>query len=99
MIESISISTVATYRGAPELLSGLKGVNYLFGANASGKTTISRLIADEGSSLESKVTWAAGRKLRAMVYNQDYVEKNFNQPRELKGVFTLGAKDAAVLIP
>ena len=32
-----------------------------------------------------------------MVYNRDFVEKNFNQPAELKGIFTLGEKDKDTL--
>jgi DNA repair exonuclease SbcCD ATPase subunit len=45
MIESISISNVATYASTPEQLDGLSQFNFLFGSNGTGKTTISRLIA------------------------------------------------------
>jgi replication-associated recombination protein RarA len=47
MIETISISSVATYAATPELLEGLSKFNFLFGSNGTGKTTISRVIADE----------------------------------------------------
>gem|GEM_PF-6092466 len=47
MIESISIADVATYASAPETLAGLAKFNFLFGSNGTGKTTVSRLIADE----------------------------------------------------
>lgn len=90
MIESISISSVATYGAAPERLDGLSQFNFLFGSNGTGKTTISRLIADETTFSKCNLTWKAGTKLQPLVYNHDFVERNFNQSSELKGVFTLG---------
>lgn len=97
MIEAISISTIATYNGVPEVLGGLKKVNFFFGANGSGKTTISRLIADESFSPQSRVTWKAGAKLKSLVYNQDFIEKNFDQSKELTGIFTLGSASKVLL--
>lgn len=90
MIESITISDIATYAIAPEALNGLAQFNYLFGSNGTGKTTVSRVIADEDTFPTCKVVWKAGTKLQAMVYNHDFVERNFTQSTELKGVFTLG---------
>ena len=92
MIESISISSVATYAATPERLDGLSQFNFLFGSNGTGKTTVSRVIADEGEFPTCSVTWKAGTKLQPLVYNNDFVERNFNQSLELKGVFTLGEK-------
>ena len=48
MIESIQIKDVATYGNTSEQLSGLSKFNFLYGSNGSGKTTITRVIADEG---------------------------------------------------
>ena len=85
MIESIQIADIATYCSTPEVLSDLSKFNFLFGSNASGKTTITRVIADEGSFPTCSVTWKGGTKLQAMVYNRDFVAKNFNQSIDLKG--------------
>ena len=90
MIESISIASVATYTNPPETLTKLSQLNYLFGSNGTGKTTVSRVIADEAKYLTCKVTWKGGTKLKPMVYNHDFVDRNFHQSAELKGVFTLG---------
>ncbi len=97
MIESITIASVATYSSIPETLSGLSQFNFLFGSNATGKTTVSRIIADEASFPTCNVNWKGGTKLQSMVYNLDFVERNFNQSSELKGVFTLGEKQVDTL--
>ena len=97
MIESISIANAATFDITPEILSELSQFNFLFGSNGTGKTTISRIIADEASFPACKVTWKAGTKLQPMVYNHDFVDRNFTQSEELKGVFTLGEKQVDTL--
>ena len=97
MIESITISSVATYTTTPEVLDGLSQFNFLFGSNGTGKTTVSRVIADETRFPTCSVTWKAGAKLQSLVYNHDFVERNFNQSTELKGVFTLGEKQVDTL--
>lgn len=92
MIESISLSNVATYDGQSEVLGPLRRVNFIFGTNGTGKTTISRVIANSTGYASCKVAWKDGRPLQALVYNQDFVERNFSRLAELKGVFTLGEK-------
>jgi len=36
MIESLSISKVATYPETPEIMNGLKSLNFIFGSNGTG---------------------------------------------------------------
>jgi len=90
MIDAISIADVATYGSTPQVMSGLSRFNYVFGANATGKTTLSRIIADAPRFPSCKLTWQGGTAMQTMVYNQDFIDRNFNQPPELKGVFTMG---------
>jgi len=97
MIESITISEVATFGLGPEKLDGLSQFNFLFGSNGTGKTTVSRVIADEAKYPTCSVHWKGGTKLQPLVYNHDFVERNFTQSTELKGVFTLGEKQADTL--
>lgn len=97
MIESITIGSVATFRDPPEVLNGLSQFNFLFGSNGTGKTTVSRVIADEDSFPTCKVAWKGGTRLQPLVYNRDFVEKNFSPSADLKGVFTLGEKQAETL--
>lgn len=97
MIESISIADTATYGSTPQEMDGLSQFNYVFGVNATGKTTISRVIAEEGSFPTCRLVWKGGTRLQPMVYNLDFVDKNFHQSAHLKGVFTLGEKHQDIL--
>ena len=72
MIESIHISGVATYAAEPEVLNELSKFNFVYGSNGSGKTTVSRVIANEINHPTCRVTWRRGTKLIAMVYNRDF---------------------------
>jgi len=97
VIESVRIKDIATYGNVAEQLTGLSKFNFLYGSNGSGKTTISRVIADEINFPTCTVTWKGGAKLQAMVYNRDFITANFNQSSELKGIFTLGQQNIETL--
>ncbi|MGB7983932.1 MAG: AAA family ATPase [Terracidiphilus sp.] len=92
MIESIEISGCASFSSTVEKMTGLKTVNFVYGSNGAGKTTISRLIADANPQHGCAVNWEHGTKLDTLVYNRDFVRDNFNQSNDLKGIFTLGQK-------
>ncbi|WP_371368336.1 AAA family ATPase [Pseudomonas sp. QL9] len=85
------MSGLATY-GANAGLSDLQKINFIYGSNGAGKTSISRAIAatasDEGA--DGRVIWDKGVALNALVYNSDFIERNFTIVADLKGVFTLG---------
>ncbi len=93
MIERILIKNEASFGPDPEELKDLKKHNFIFGVNATGKTTISRIIADETAYPDCSVNWSGGNKLETLVYNRDYVKQTFEQTPELKGIFTLGDED------
>ena len=75
------------------MLTDISKFNFIYGSNGSGKTTISRIIANEADYPECTITWNPQSPLDTLVFNQDFVERNFNQPPELKGIFTLGEED------
>lgn len=90
MISEINIiPPVATYN-SQAILNDLRRVNYIFGANGTGKTTISRVIDRADGHGHCQLTWQGGTELECMVYNRDFVDRNFNQDGPLQGVFTLG---------
>src|SRR5690606_19397064 len=90
MIGEIKINPpVATY-SQPATLGDLRRINFIFGANGTGKTTISRVIAQTEGASHCQLIWQGGAPLNVMVYNRDFVDRNFNQDSPLQGVFTLG---------
>lgn len=97
MIESIKIKSVASFGDDEQVIDILSKNNFFYGSNGSGKTTISRVIADEDEYSECSVIWRGGNKLQTLVYNRDFVDKNFNPDAELKGIFTLGEKNESDL--
>ncbi|MDR0630570.1 MAG: AAA family ATPase [Holosporales bacterium] len=89
MIKTLTINDVATFK-CSQTLDNLKKFNFFFGSNGSGKTTISRVIADVSQFPECRIVWTDGIALEALVYNRDFVDLNFTQTNTVKGVFTLG---------
>lgn len=105
MISEIQVNPpVATYADKTSL-GDLRRINFIFGANGTGKTTIGRVIAQAEGHEHCGLVWEGGTPLERMVYNRDFVDRNFNQNSPLKGVFTLGEnqveaeKKIAVLQP
>lgn len=90
MIESIELANTATYPLAPETLGALSKVNFIFGANGVGKTTIGRVIHNPTAFSSCKLNWFRGQPLQTLVYNRDFVARNFNASSRVKGIFTLG---------
>ncbi len=88
MIESMEISGCASYGDTLEEMKVLKAINFIYGSNGAGKTTISRLIADDKPQPGCAIHWEHGTQLDTLVYNRDFVHANFNQSNDLKGIFT-----------
>lgn len=97
MIESISLSNIATYRPGKSEVINLKKINFIYGANGAGKTTISRLIEKPSLSIDSSITWLKNMPVPAMVYNNDFITANFSESKEFQGVFTLGKAEKVQL--
>lgn len=96
MIRRIELNTIP-FNDIPQSLNGLKTFNYFFGANGSGKTTISKIIAVPDTYPDCSITWANGIPFETRVYNRDFVERNFNSQSKLKGIFTLGEMETVTL--
>ena len=95
MLQTIHVAGQATYSTDGQRLEPCKNINFIFGTNGSGKTTISRVIADPGVHPGCQLTWADGREVERLVYNSDFVERNFAPT--LRGIFTLGEESAETL--
>jgi|GEM_PF-3831302 len=83
--------TDATFECSTENVINPTWINFFYGNNGSGKTTISRTIKN-GIGIE----WYKDTPFSAdnvLVYNQDFVRDTFRNFGEIEGVFTLGKKE------
>ncbi len=92
MLEKIELKKVATFDGVGTLLNNLQKINFIYGANGSGKTTVSNFI---NNPLDDKykycnMKWRDDQLFDTVVYNKKFKEKNFNSTNTIKGIFTLG---------
>lgn len=95
MLKEVKIASVASYTAAGETLDTLKPINFIFGTNGAGKTTISRVIANPGAYAACNLSWYQGRELGCLVFNSDFVARNF--ALQLPGIFTLGETERETL--
>lgn len=95
MIQSIEIKNVATFDKQGVQINDLKKVNFIYGANGCGKTTISNFIYDNSNRkfINCSLTWQNAFPLKVLVYNKEFRERNFGKGK-LNGVFTLGEATA-----
>jgi wobble nucleotide-excising tRNase len=92
MIESIAIQGVASFRNAtPVSLNTNKKIVLFYGHNGTGKSTLARYLQDTKHSNYSNCSYMLpnSQDYQILVYNTDFVEKNFSQ-NSFEGVFTLG---------
>lgn len=92
MIEEIECKQVATYNEDGTALKDLQKINFIYGANGSGKTTVSNfLLEPENTKYQCcNLKWKNEQSIDIMVYNKTFKDNNFNSSNNIKGVFTLG---------
>lgn len=90
MIDSIHLANEGAYDAEGTRLYDLKALNFIFGPNGSGKTTISRVIDSAETYSDCTVTWKAANPLETRVYNRDFVERHFDAESSIKGIYTFG---------
>jgi wobble nucleotide-excising tRNase len=92
MIESISMQGVASFQNpTPISLNTNKKIVLFYGHNGTGKSTVARYLQDTTHSNYSNCSYELpnAQDYQILVYNTDFVEKNFSQD-SFEGVFTLG---------
>jgi len=90
VISKIEIKDCASFDPKGVEIENLKEVNFIYGTNGSGKTTISNVIADISKYPQCNIDWKDNTEIQTFVYNRNFVDENFSRSKNLKGVFTLG---------
>ncbi|PDW40654.1 AAA family ATPase, partial [Helicobacter pylori] len=96
-ISQISLKKVATFDENGVSFENLKSINFIYGANGSGKTTTSSFLKNlaengiEDKFASSKIVWYNNESLKIEVYNKQFKEEQFRNS-QVKGIFTLGKK-------
>ncbi|WP_070138501.1 AAA family ATPase [Crocinitomix algicola] len=96
MIDKIELKKVNTYENSVEL-TDLSKVNFFFGSNGSGKSTIAKLLYNESLLSVDKdikfehceISGFDSSRDEIIVFDEKYVERNFISNTELSGLFTL----------
>jgi len=93
-ISNIHIEKAASYTQEGGVDIGeLAEVNFFYGTNGSGKTTISKILADKNEYPQCDFT--GGEDTIIQVYNEDF-KNNEVFESEIKGVFTLGSESKEI---
>lgn len=88
MISSIKVTNVASYKVQSELKTDKRN-NLIYGLNGVGKTTLSNFMKNKGDARFSDCSITGGETAKTLVYNQEFINENFYEKDDLKGVFTI----------
>lgn len=97
ILKKIIMRDVASYDSAGTEIDNLKAINFLYGANGSGKTTISRYLDSLGKAekedqfLSCSVEEETLDVDKIIVYNKDFRDRHFGQGK-FPGIFSLGPR-------
>lgn len=91
MIQEFTIKNIATYNESGVKFTNLRKINFIYGSNGCGKTTISNFLAFPQSEdyTDCELIWENNMSLKTLVYNRQFREDNFGKGT-ISGVFTLG---------
>ncbi|MFA9396583.1 MAG: AAA family ATPase [Halodesulfovibrio sp.] len=97
MITNIALKGIASYK-EEQTLSELSPLNFIYGENGCGKSTIARFLdctfngaaeAEKFSECGYRVGWGEHEERKVLVYDAEFVKKLLSEPT-LDGVFVMG---------
>ena len=103
MIDKILLKDINTYNQIVEV-TGLSNVNFFFGSNGSGKSTVAKLLYNESKPSigkdrkfdQCRVSGFDSKREDILVFDEKYIERNFISNKELSGLFTLNERNKEV---
>ncbi len=93
MIKTINMKNCASYDDEGISICNCNKVNYIYGHNGSGKSTISNYLQTPSLAQfgDCSIEWELGTEAEVLVYNKNFRLKNL---QSMPGVFTLGEATA-----
>lgn len=85
----------ASYKGTNTTITNLTYVNFFFGNNGVGKSTIAKAIQN-CTGLTSAPN-KNGTEYLPLVFNQEFIDKNFHSYHDMPGVFTINEINQTIL--
>src|SRR5690554_4247846 len=103
MISKIRLEGITSYKEAVEI-DDLKKLNFFYGNNGSGKSTIGKylyhLIASEDKKyLNINLCHQTGfesKKHELLIFDENFIERNFIEKENLNGIFSLDEKNEEI---
>ncbi len=102
MITRLQLNNVATYKDLVEI-NDLKKVNFFFGNNGCGKSTIARLFYNYSQNEiplfpfnNCSIDGFNNQEEEILVFDYDFVQNNFYTNTELSGIFSLDEKNEEI---
>jgi wobble nucleotide-excising tRNase len=103
MINSIKIKNVATYDSVTGVeIKDLKKVNFFFGFNGSGKSTIAKYLRNLDSNLSNPIFGQCSNigfdknLYQILTFNEEFIDENFKRNNDFKGIFSLNQSNADI---
>lgn len=105
MITSLNIKNIATYDSASGVqIDGLKKVNFFFGYNGSGKSTIAKYLrnlsletTERNAHFNNCTNAGYDNSLhQILTFNDEFIEHNFRKSPDFKGVFSLNETNESI---
>lgn len=97
MIKKIILKNVATYPNDEDTIIEPTKINFFYGNNGAGKTTITRILGEPEKYKDSLIEWDENDTQSKLIYNQNFVRNNFNSETKLRGIYTLGEESEETL--
>jgi AAA15 family ATPase/GTPase len=88
MIHRINLSDIASFKNRT-FLDTDKKINLIYGLNGTGKSTISNLLYRPAEPKFNKCHIEGLNDAELLVYNQTFIQENFFESENLRGIFTL----------
>lgn len=91
MIKEIKVGNIATY--STQVSFQPSTINFIYGSNGVGKSTLTKVISGEMTSSACSVQWDSTEHEEVVAYDHDFIKKNYSESADLPGIFSLGKEN------